>query len=333
MQSLQQGDYSQVVQVLMKRSQRSCYERLGLAWLASFLLAVTLQGCVERFIAGTDLPFAVSLATPTPNTGGWSANAVWVDHFSHRANQSRDIAMDPEALREFVARVARPKHVCTKTEVSMLRKLLIASHAYDFRQAEAHIREHPHTAVALNYLCDGWSCYTKSEHMTSAEGLSVKRVGRVRNEYLLEQAYMRSKGVDKESVVFFLTRVPRPLTQGKSATNITVAAVEFFGLLRDKGHRGICAVVYIMDGLFSKACKRHLRAYHSMSYENVENSDLDKFGALMGLMDWNLHLSCKAHPMQNSVIWGLKFLTSPEISKDTHLTLKCFRTCATNTND
>ena len=96
-----------------------------------------------------------------------------------------------------------------------------------------------------------------------------------------------------------------------------MAAVEFFGLLGDKG----------------KACKRHLRAYHSMAYENVQNSDLDKFGALMGLMDWNLHLSCKAHPMQNSVIWALKFLTTPEISKDAHLALKCFRTCATNTND
>ena len=315
MQNLQQGDCSQVAQALMQRPQRSFYERLGLAWLAFFLLAVTVQGCVERSIVGAGLPFAVSLATPTPNTGGWSASAVWVDHCSRCANHSRDIAIDPEALREFVSRVARPKHVCTKTEVLTTRENSTASHAYDFRQAEAHIRGQPRAAVALSCLCDGWSSCA-SGHITASEGLSVRRVGMVRNEYLLEQAHMRPKWVDHESAVFFLTRVPRPLTHGESASSVAVAAVEFFGLLRGKGHVGICAVVCVMGDLFSKACKRHLRAFHSVACGNVGDSSLGKLGALVGLMGWNLRHSCRARTMQNSVIWALKFIATPEISRD-----------------
>lgn len=242
------------------------------------------------------------------------------------------IPMDVDALRSLVSDVSRPAHVSSAKELAQVSQINRASQELSRRETETWIAANPNRCMMLAYLADGWSTYTRSEHPTQVDELAVRRTGRVRNEYLLEQAFFRSRGVDNKPVCHFLTRSPRPLTLGKNAGNMAVAAIEFFGLLREKGCRSVCLWLIVLDGALFKPVKRLLRAYHSLLHADVEIEDLENFGALSALMDWDLQLGCKAHPIQNSIFWALKIFTDADVSKETHLVNKCFRTASTNTN-
>ena len=129
-----------------------------------------------------------------------------------------------------------------------------------------------------------------------------------------------------------LDAAPQVLSKGKTAWNLWTGVTKTWGLLRNRGAKGIVVQSYILDGALFSAMTRHLRSFHAKAYdpkaklleEKPEDSKAE-------LMDWDLYLRCASHGLQLSIVWALKPVGGSNLAtqKLAHLAVKALRTSST----
>ena len=236
--------------------------------------------------------------------------------------------MDAHEFRALVKDLTQVGRVCTETDLNTIHSINVATFAKLQAQARNHILNNTESPTLFAHLSDGWSGYTTSRHEAEAkDGLKVTRHGKVRHEYMLENGFLRTRNENGDDTLFFLTREPRPMVMGRSAWNVWTCLVEWYGRLRELGCQGLVIHFYVQDGALYLAVKRKLRVFHCIPYdEECSAIDSPDSGEMASLLDWNLHLRCKAHPLQNSIVWALKPWTPGDVARRAHLAIKSLRT-------
>ena len=122
-----------------------------------------------------------------------------------------------------------------------------------------------HRPLLQAFMSDGWSCDMRSRDMSSAGDVSVRRTGRLRTEFIVQRAILKTK-IGLETHIAFRVNRPRPLA-GKRCGDMWSAGCEFIAMPKLCGHRGVTINLYLQDGLFAKPFGKRMVARHDLFFE------------------------------------------------------------------
>ena len=101
------------------------------------------------------------------------------------------------------------------------------------------------------------------------------------------------------------------MLEGKGAQQHFSACIDFMGLVRDGGHRGLCISQYGFDRAICSAMQRLLTQRHEVHYQSGiyshgQGSDMDIRQAFLAELDWCIVTPCFCHDSHNALQWALK---------------------------
>lgn len=195
-------------------------------------------------------------------------------------------------------------------------------------KASAFIAKHSHAPLLFSYASDGTPMTTVSRHVVQAHAKRrVAREGGRLREFLVQRGFVKAMGVDGGGEVCVLLSDPLPMDEGKSAWHCFSAAVQFYPMLREKGHVGIAISHYGFDRALYEALQNKLRMRHAKYYEDLAESGKGQ-SQLLALTDWVVSTGCGNHDCQNALKWGLREMMGedPEaLLKDMYIAMEACR--------
>ena len=165
--------------------------------------------------------------------------------------------------------------------------------------------------VLQTFMSDGWSCDMRQRVCTTHGDASVVREGRMRTEFVLQRAILKSKRGDSWNMAIKVQR-PRALAS-KKCGHVWSAACEFVPVLPLAGHKGISIHVYLQDGLFAKPFGRRMLARHQLFWDRAHcpiSFDADEDRQLAEMKDWVIVSRCYAHSCSLALKWGMSSSSS-----------------------
>lgn len=198
------------------------------------------------------------------------------------------------------------------------------------QRAERAIQSSATSPAVMTHMSDGWGawCNTTSRGTpTQGTHLVTTRTGKFRHEFLLQRALLRVHTADGQAI-FLLAGDPEGLNKGKGAWNVFSGTVRFMRTLREMGHRGLCANVYVVDGALYQSLARKFIARHRLQAMLLEASDDER--ALLQAQEFTLAIKCVSHGCNNGTKWGMKIVAPDRsIIDDAHICTKSLSNCST----
>ena len=140
----------------------------------------------------------------------------------------------------------------------------------------------------------------------------------------MQRAYLRSQTSLGEPLVACLFRDPVSMSSGKTAAVAYSAATDFFPLLREIGHKGICISAYTFDRALQAPTARLLHQHHQRVHATA-GADKTPLPAIDCLTDWTLTTACASHDCQNGLKWAMARHVEGEDLKDLYVVLESLR--------
>ena len=231
-------------------------------------------------------------------------------------------------MDEFVAlckRLGVASSVLNKSDVADTHRISAAVTQH-CREKWAHaVTTNSHRPMLAVYQSDGWSGLTTTPHkVVKALDFVVRRVGKLRIEFLLQRAFLKVRTSPGNFEVCQRISEPLGLRKGRRAYNVFTACCEFLGLLRQDGAEDVAVSGYIFDGMLYLALRRHLLSRHELFYSLQYGPDLGSQRLLLWCLDWPIVVKCVSHAFNNASSWGLslEYDLSDEQDKVTHITVK-----------
>ncbi len=169
--------------------------------------------------------------------------------------------------------------------------------------------------LLYSYSSDGTPMLTKTTYAQKVtEARSVRRTGGYLHEFLVQRCALKYHSADGTDKVCCYTRDPVPLDKGKTAWFMYSAAVAFFPLCRELGHRGIVVSHYCFDRAYFTALERKMRQRHELHYRSGGAGEpMPPHSRLLQLCDWQVATGCACHDCQNGLKWSMAgFLADPK---------------------
>ena len=183
---------------------------------------------------------------------------------------------------------------------------------------------HPDPAM-LCYQSDGWGALVATTEQQKVGKTAFVRKGRIKHEFLLERSVYKTIDANDKISGALMLFVPRPMLHGVKCWNIFQASCERAPMLRTWGHRGLVISWYVQDGLHAQGFLRHHFARHRLLYEDAEFEADEDHRFLFSNMDLVLGWECTLHVASRALKWGQMRLSSEDILKDLHLSIKGLR--------
>ena len=234
--------------------------------------------------------------------------------------------MDLAAFRERLSYHEQESACLNSEEKREALVLADCSKRFSRQRAQRAIQLEPEVPMLMVHMSDGWGAWcntTSKSDVIPGTHLVVTRTGNFRHEFLLQRALVRLRDVAGGQRLFLLVGDPEGLNKGKGAWNVLAGACRFMKTLREMGHRGLCANVYIADGALYQPLARTFAARHRFQAK-LGKGKPDELLRLE-MQEFTIAIKCASHGCNNGTKWGLKVcLTSPEIVDDAHI---CTKSC------
>ena len=202
---------------------------------------------------------------------------------------------------------------------------------YTRKRAEDAVRACPTAPTVQIHMSDGWGAFcntTSTARALSGSHLVTTRTGKFRHEFLLQRVLLRQRlaasGSDR---LLLLVGDPEGLSKGKGSWNVLVGSCRFTKTLREMGHRGLCANVYIMDGAMYSALARKFAARHRLQAGLLDVEEHER--AVLEIQEFTLSIKCVSHGCNNGTKWGLKAAGVADACDDAHICTKSCRNSST----
>lgn len=196
-----------------------------------------------------------------------------------------------------------------------------------WEKADHFVSEHRQAALLYSYTSDGTPMTTKSRFVHRVgEGRVVKREGGALHEFLVQRAFVKVVFADGSTDARVLLCDPLPLDDGKTAWHLYSAGVNFYPMLREKGHVGIAVSHYGFDRALFTPLEKRMRMRHAAHYAAADSSG-ECPSPLLELTDWVVATGCGNHDCQNALKWGVKeMMDDPEaLLKDLYVVMEACR--------
>jgi hypothetical protein len=154
------------------------------------------------------------------------------------------------------------------------------------------------------YFADGWGATLQSSVEAKVGSYTVRRRGRLRNEFLLQRASVKVLRNTGQVEMAMLVGEPIGMGHGRSCWHIFSAACDFMPLPRIIGHTGICISAHVLDGGVFGPLHRTLSARSKLLYEQ-EDIDFGPLAQELAAKDWVVGFRCIDHSCSNGLRWGL----------------------------
>ena len=150
----------------------------------------------------------------------------------------------------------------------------------------------------------------------------------MRHEFCLERALIKQRRPSGIEHIAVLAGIPRSMGRGKRTGNCFTASIDFMASLSEMGAKGINVQLFSVDGLHFESSMRLQRERFAVRAAVVEYfaSEVDRVEQRS--TEWVLGSSCKAHNCSNSVVWGLKRMSSKDLLSDAHISIASLRNSA-----
>lgn len=216
-------------------------------------------------------------------------------------------------LRDEIATVCKASAVLNDRQHNLAIRVVacvrdVVKQRWSALLAEARRRVQP---TLYAYASDGWGTWLRKTERVQLGSWVTQREGRVRAEFLMERAVLKTIDETERIQVAMLFAPPRPLSDGKDGWRIWNAAVHFADMLRDHLPSGIVVNWYLQDGLHANQFQRWMRSRHEMVYDL--NEDLAEADPVIREKDWTYSIRCVSHCASGSIKWALAQYTTNEV--------------------
>ena len=224
----------------------------------------------------------------------------------------------------------QPSHCLDRTEYREALKLADVLKHFTRQRAEHSVSTSIDSPAVLTHMSDGWGSWcnsrTKSAQLDGSH-LVTTRTGKFRHEFLLQRVLLRQRD-DSGDRVFMLVGDPEGLGKGKGAWNVWTGSCRFMKTLREMGHRGVCANVYLMDGALHQSLSRKFIAPHKVQANLFGGGEEETL--VLALQEFTFCIKCVSHGCNNGTKWGMKALASPfDTVNDAHIATTSLRHSST----
>jgi len=229
-----------------------------------------------------------------------------------------DPKIELHAFRAFIARQVSPSNVLGPEGIEQNTRLAnaifdVLKQKWDailYRARDANL------PVMYIYGSDGWGCNLTEGHAYKFGDYVMRRSGKVRAEFLLERALLKSIDYEHRVNMAIKFSAPRKMTKGKLGWNIWQAAVEYHPLLRREAGTSFAINWYLQDGLHHGGMQRRMLARHELYYDNHLDDDVEDGDPLQSEKDICITWKCTSHVISNGIKWGLDSVASDQIIDD-----------------
>jgi len=239
------------------------------------------------------------------------------------------IIMSEPRIRDVLSATASHSRCLDKPSVTSLRHLArcqaqVSQEWYDELLTMASKVGGP---LLQYHASDGWSCnMQKTETAPLSDGISIRRVGKRRVEYLLELLLLKtldSRGNIVSALRFYQPRAMR----GKTGWDIFASTLDCPSLLHLMGDN-IKMQAFVQDGLHSPGNTKKQVAWQTICVETAdgdeENADMDDLDN-QSHRKWTFGWRCVLHVYQSGCKWGLAPYMTDQVQHDAHIVLKSLR--------
>ena len=214
-------------------------------------------------------------------------------------------------------------------------KICEVSKAFFRNQVETLIAETQGQPMLYSYSSDGTPLHTKDRVVKQLPtGQKVCRSGGAGHEYLVQQGFVRTLGLDGHKTIAIL-REPLALQHGKATGALFAAGVAFLPTLRQLGNTNIAINHYCFDrGAFS-ALPRMFKQHHTALAAHVasgspssssSDSDMGTARGLLPMLEWTVATACCNHDCHNGLKWGLhSHFGDSQLLQDVHIGIESLR--------
>jgi hypothetical protein len=148
-------------------------------------------------------------------------------------------------------------------------------------------------AMGIVVACDA--------HSSGPQQKNITRKGKVLVEFLMQRGMLKSVSAAGEMTMAVLMADPLPLTKGKKAVNMFVAASQFHPMLRRSGHQHISISHVAFDRLLLVPLDRLMKQRRAAFYSPAHGPMIEGNAALLELMDWHVTTGCCLRDASNGL--------------------------------
>ena len=229
-----------------------------------------------------------------------------------------------ELMHGFMGVSDRIRSTSDKREVMALASALCTYQAAEVGRIVTSRAREP---LLLAYLSDGWSRLISDrlvrKGVNECSSIRVTRNARLRHEFLLQRAILRTCDSDGRDSFKIVCCPPIGLRHGCRGVNVFTAARQFMSTLRGLGAEGITLNVYVQDGLLHSVLSRLFAGRHALFY----HAGFADAGRAEELRDTDITISikCSAHGCANSLKKSFRVVPqTKEAVDDLHIVTQSF---------
>jgi hypothetical protein len=235
-------------------------------------------------------------------------------------------APDEGGFRQWLLSFCDAPRVFTKEDGVQCSKICEVIKAFLYRKAQAAIAQARGRAILFTYASDGTPLLTQKTVTAKTEaGQTVVRRGGHGVDFLMQRAFLRTSDDKGGAVIACVIADPVPMTAGKSATHQYTAAKDFFPLVKELGHKGVCITHYCFDRAGYAPVSKLLKQRHCLYHARAVSMDPSGAAQLQQRLDWVVGTGCSNHDCQNALKWGLASLHQTEDLKDLYIVIQSLR--------
>jgi hypothetical protein len=252
----------------------------------------------------------------------------WTLYYSHLA--AIFASMELPAFKELFERLLVAGSCLSNAQANSALRLADVLKRFSRKQVERVVAANPKEPASMMHMSDGWGawCNTHVRQQIPGTHLVCTRAGKFRHEFFLQRALLRQRQVDGTEKLILVVGDPEGLNEGKGAWNAYTGSVRFMRTLRELGHTGLCANVYLVDGALFQSLARKFKAHHALYYELLECDADEK--TLLEMQEFTFCFKCVSHGCSNGTKWGLKIVaTESSIVEDAHIATASCMNCST----
>lgn len=229
-------------------------------------------------------------------------------------------------LQSVLVGLCKAGRTLDKSEVAHCEQLAELVKGHLSHKAADLMRASQNRPLLYSYASDAMGIVVACEaHTSGPQQMTITRKGKVLMEFLMQRGMLKSSTAAGEMAMATLMADPLPLTKGKKAANMFVAASQFHPMLRKSGHQHICISHAAFDRLLIVPLDRLMKQRRAAFYSPLHGPTISGNTTLLQLMDWHVTTGCCLHDSSNGLKWGTVPYARPGVVEDLHISIESLR--------